>query len=127
MKLLASALALSLGILALAPSPAYSAMVGQVQGESVAGTWVGSFGGQGFTIEIVTDGGVTSGRYQITGDSGWVDLEEVSHVDGVLRFQLRSRTPAPFIMRLDDGGDKLVGTYNSASFPPIPVTFTRAS
>lgn len=97
-----------------------------MQSKGVAGTWVGSFGGQGFTIKIVREAGVTSGQYQITGDRGWVDLEEVSHENGVVSFQLKSRTPAPFIMKLDEGGNKLVGTYNSVNFPPIPVTFTRA-
>lgn len=93
---------------------------------SVAGSWKGPFLGYTFTFEFKNEAGRWTGRYQSDKAFKWVELQNLQVSGGSVRFEVESRPPSLYTLKLDDKGRTLVGTAQIGQFPAMPLNLTRS-
>ena len=94
---------------------------------SLAGSWKGPFLSTNFIFEFSQAGAAWTGRYRSDKSGKWVPLQNISVIDGVLRFSFESQPPSSFTLKMDRGGKALNGTAKFGPHPPLPLTLTRSS
>lgn len=115
----AAAICSPVSVVLAAPAPAPA--------PSLAGSWKGPFLSTNFIFEFSQAGTGWTGRYRSDKSGKWVPLQNVSVVDGVLRFSFESQPPSSFTLKLDGAGKALNGTAKFGPHPPLPLTLTRSS
>lgn len=123
------AVAFRLAAAAIAPvamsGSVYAAVVAPAG--SIAGAWKGPFLGTNFTFEFRQTGSGWTGRYESEKFGKWVDLQNVSFTDGILRFTIQSQPPSMFNLKVDNAGKSLNGSATFGPHPALPLTLNRAS
>jgi hypothetical protein len=94
---------------------------------TLAGSWKGPFLSTNFIFEFSQAGAGWTGRYRSDKSGKWVPLQNISVVDGVLRFSFESQPPSSFTFKMDPAGKALNGTAKFGPHPPLPLTLTRSS
>lgn len=114
------------GVLATAVPIAVPAAIA-APAPSIAGAWKGPFLSSNFIFEFKHDGKGWTGRYQSEKFRKWVDLQNVTFVDGTVRFEFVSQPPSTFTLKIDSTGKELNGSATFGGNAPLPLMLTRAS